>query len=218
MVEEIKKPMWTAIHHDRQKNLMFLWYADGTRTAIKTKHRFFTPIRGEYGSSVSAMKNIYGQDMYEVICDSRTEMDYRNQNAGRHNHLSECDIDFRTRWLQRAYQQFDDIRFSVKDINICYLDIEVATKGKFPSADKALYPINCVTIYFSKYEKYYTYGVNHTLKQETIDELKESGCEYINCVDERELLYNLFTTIASNESDILTGCIVTGKQIGRAHV
>ena len=42
MTEEKKiKPMWSAIHHDRQKNLMFVWYTDGTRTAVKTKHRFF---------------------------------------------------------------------------------------------------------------------------------------------------------------------------------
>lgn len=206
MTEEKKiKPMWSAIHHDRQKNLMFVWYTDGTRTAVKTKHRFFTPIRGEYGSSVSGMKDIYGRDMYEVICDSRTEMDYKNQNAGRHNHLSECDIDFRTRWLQRAYQDLDDIRFSVKDINICYLDIEVATKGKFPSADKALYPINCITIYFSKYDKYYTYGLNQPLKDETITELSESNCEYINCPTERDLLHDLFVKISENEVDVLTG-------------
>jgi DNA polymerase elongation subunit (family B) len=143
--------------------------------------------------------------MYEVICDSRTEMDYKNQNAGRHNHLSECDIDFRTRWLQRAYQDLDDIRFSVKDINICYLDIEVATKGKFPSADKALYPINCITIYFSKYDKYYTYGLNQPLKEETVRELAEYNCEYINCPTERDLLHDLFVKISENEADILTG-------------
>jgi hypothetical protein len=60
MTEEKKlKPMWSAIHHDRQKNLMFVWYTDGTRTAVKTKHRFFTPMRGEYGSSVSGMKDIW---------------------------------------------------------------------------------------------------------------------------------------------------------------
>ena len=206
MTEEKKiKPMWSAIHHDRQKNLMFVWYTDGTRTAVKTKHRFFTPMRGEYGSSVSGMKDIYGRDMYEVICDSRTEMDYKNQNAGRHNHLSECDIDFRTRWLQRAYQDLDDIRFSVKDVNICYIDIEVATRGKFPSADKALYPINCVTIYFSKYDKYYTYGLNQPLKEETVRELAEYNCEYINCPTERDLLHDLFVKISENEADILTG-------------
>jgi len=202
--EQTKKSMWSAIHHDRAKNLMFLWYTDGTRTAVRTKHRFFTPIRGEYGSSPSGMKDIYGRDMYEAIVDSRTEMDIKNANIGRHNHISECDIDFRTRWLQRAYQEYDDLRFNVKDINICYLDIEVATKGKFPSASKAAYPINCVTIYFSKYDKYYTYGLNQELKPETTETLKSHNCEYINCATERELLHKLFTAIGTNEVDILT--------------
>lgn len=197
--------MWTAIHHDRSKNLMFVWYTDGSRTASKTKHRFFTPVRGEYGSSPSGMKDIYGRDVYEVIVDGKSEMDIRNNHTGRHNHLSECDIDYRTRWLQKAYQDEEDIRFNVKDVNICYLDIEVATKGRFPSADKAEYPINCVTIYFSKWAKYYTFALNREINQETQQFFKDENCVYVNCIDERELLLELFRTIGENEVDILTG-------------
>ena len=147
------KPMWSSIHHDRNKNRMFVWYSNGDRKAYNVKHRFYTPNRNEYGSYASGMKDIYGRDMYEVIVDGKTEQDIRNEHTGRHNHLSEIDVDFRTRWLQQQYQDEGDIRFDMKDINICFLDIEVATKGRFPTAEKAEYPVNCVTIYFSKLKK-----------------------------------------------------------------
>ena len=146
------KPMWSAIHHDRSNNLVFVWYNDGTRTATKTKHKFYTPNRGEFGAYPSGMKDIYGREMYEVVVDGQKEQEIKSQHEGPYNYLSECDIDFRTRWLQNNYQDEDELRFSMSDINICFLDIEVATKGRFPVAEKAEFPVNCVTIYFSKHK------------------------------------------------------------------
>ena len=161
-------PMYTAIHHDRQNNLMFLWYEDGSRQAYKVKHRFYTPNLGEYDSVPSGMRDIYGKEMYECIVDGRTESDLRARHNGVHNHLSEIDVDFRTRWLQQNYQETEELRFDVKKTNICYLDIEVASRGRFPSADKAECPVNCVTIHFSKTGEYITFGLNRPVSPETI--------------------------------------------------
>jgi len=199
------KPMWSAIHHDRANDLIFVWYNDGTRTANKTKHKFYTPNRGEFGSYPSGMKDIYGKEMFEVVVDGKKEMEIKADNEGPYNHLSECDIDFRTRWLQNNYQDCDDIRFNMKDINICFLDIEVSTKGRFPVAEKAEFPVNCVTIYFSKFQQYYTLGLNREISEETTAKLEDNNCKYINCRTEQELLDTLFTMIGQNEVDILTG-------------
>ena len=197
--------MYTAIHHDRQNNLMFLWYEDGSRQAYKVKHRFYTPNLGEYDSVPSGMRDIYGKEMYECIVDGRTESDLRARHNGVHNHLSEIDVDFRTRWLQQNYQETEELRFDVKKTNICYLDIEVASRGRFPSADKAECPVNCVTIHFSKTGEYITFGLNRPVSPETIQKLSDSNCEYINCKTEAELLNKLFKSIGSSNVDILTG-------------
>lgn len=199
------KPMWSSIHHDRNSDKMFVWYTNGDRRAYNVKHRFYTPNRGEFGSYATGMKDIYGRDMYEAIVDGKTEQEIRNERSGRHNDLSEIDVDFRTRWLQSQYQDTSDIRFDMNDINICFLDIEVATKGRFPTAEKAEYPINCVTIYFSKEKKYYTFGLNRELRNDTLATLRENNCEYINCPNERYLLTELFTKIGEGNVDILTG-------------
>lgn len=196
--------MWSSIHHDRRSDKVFVWYTDGKRLAYPVKHRFFTPNRGEYGATPCGMKDIYDRPMYEVITDGKTESDIRNQHSGRHNQLAECDIDFRTRWLQSQYENQDEIRFNPKDINTCFIDIEVATKGKFPTADKAEYPVNCVTIYLSKVGIYYTFGLNREIKEETAQKLADENCAYINCVTEVDLLNKLFLTIGDSECDILT--------------
>lgn len=199
------KSMFTSIHHDRQNNFMFLWYTDGTRQAYKVKHRFFTPRLGEYGSEPSGMKDIYGNEMYECIVDGRTEADLRAKHTGAHNHLSEIDVDFRTRWLQKNYESVTDLRFDSKDFNICYLDIEVSSKGRFPSAERAEVPVNCVTIHFSITGEYITFALNRPISDETNQKLADNGCEYINCSTERELLDSLFRTIGESNVDILTG-------------
>lgn len=197
--------MWSSIHHDRNSGNVFVWYTDGSRYKYPVKHRFFTPNRGEYGAYPCGMKDIYGKEMYEVIVDGKTEQDIKNNHSGRYNHLAECDVDYRTRWLQNQYENQDEIRFNVKDINICFLDIEVATKGRFPTAEKAEYPVNCVSIYISKHECYYTFGLNREISEATVRKLDEHNCAYVNCKTEVDLLTKLFTIIGDSEIDILTG-------------
>ena len=199
------KKMWTAIHYDRRNNLMFLWTADGARSGYKIKNRCFTSRLGEYGSRPCGMKDIYGNDVYEIIADSKTESDIKQRHFGPNNHISECDIDVRTRWLQSEYREMDDIRFSIEDFNICFLDIEVAALGKFPKPSEAEFPINVVTIYFTKYKKYYTFLLEKNISDNAMKELETENCEIILCKNEAQLLFKLFTTIRENETDILTG-------------
>ncbi len=203
MTEEV--PMYTAVHHDRKNGFLFIWYTDGNRKAFKVQHKFYTPNRNELGASPCGMMNIYGREMFEIIRSGEEEMEVRKRNRGPYNHLSECDIDFRTRWLEGHYKGRKDIRFNMKDFNICYLDIEVETADRFPTADKAERPVNCVTIYLSKEDKYYTFGLGRDLKPETYEKFKENGLDvvYTSYQDEVGLLNALFQKIGSSEIDIL---------------
>jgi hypothetical protein len=81
----------------------------------------------------------------------------------------------------------------MKKINICFLDIEVATTGRFPVAHRAEYPINCVTIYFSATDNYITYGVGQDIDQSLKDEMAKENAVYVLCSDEADLLRRLFT-------------------------
>jgi len=50
-----ENPMYTAVHYDRFNELMFLWLADGRREVKRIKHRFYTPVRGQYGAMPCGM-------------------------------------------------------------------------------------------------------------------------------------------------------------------
>lgn len=199
-------PMYRAIHHDRKNAIIFIWYTNGTKDAFKAHHRFFSPYPGgKYNAMASGLTDIYGKSMYSSIVDSDTEMKARQASAGPYNDLSELDIDYRTRWLQNHYKDVGELRFSSKDINTCFLDIEVESGDRFPTATKADRRVNCVTIYLTMQKKYYTFGLQKPLKPETMSILESMNCEYRLHQTEKELITDLFTVIGNSDVDILSG-------------
>lgn len=202
-------PMYTAIHYDKRNGYMFTWYADGTANAYKVQHTFYTPNRlsNEYNAMPCGMRDIYGKEMYQVTVPEKMEYTIRSRHRGPQNTLAECDIEFKNRWLQNTYKHIDELRYNVNDFNICFLDIEVATTDRFPTADRAERPVNCVTIYISKEKKYYVFGLNRDLKEETYQKFIDNDLDvvYKSCRTEYDLLTDLFTKIGQSNIDVITG-------------
>jgi DNA polymerase elongation subunit (family B) len=183
-----------------------MWHTDGTKVAKKVTHQFYTPNRGELGSMPCGKKDIYGNDVYIVPgMDQKKEYDTKSAFAGPHNYLCEIDIDFRTRFLENYYSKSEEPRFKMTDFNVCYLDIEVESGDRFPTAKIAAERVNCVTIYMSKEKKYYVYGLEKDIKPETYNKLKSINAEYICCPTEKHLITWLFTKIGKSDVDIITG-------------
>ena len=201
----VETRMWSAIYHDRDTDNLFLWYDDGTMEQTRIVNTFYTPNRGELGAVPCGMKDIYGREMYAVQRHTTAERKIYNDARGPQNHLAEIDIDPRARFLQKHYAKSGMLKPDMKKINICFLDIEVATTGRFPVAHRAEYPINCVTIYFSATDNYITYGVGQDIDQSLKDEMAKENAVYVLCSDEADLLRRLFTEIGSNEVAILSG-------------
>lgn len=197
--------MWSSIYHDRDSDNVFLWYDDGTMETTRITNTFYTPRMGEYGAMKCGMRNIYGQEMFAVKMHTVPEHRVRLQNAGSHNHLSEIDIDPRNRFLQRHYAGAGMLKPDMKKINLSFLDIEVETTGRFPTAHRAEYPINCVTVYYSKGKKYFTFGVGRDVADFVKEEMAKNNCTYVLCDSEQDLLTRLFTQIGKNGVDILSG-------------
>lgn len=197
--------MWEAIYHDPEKDRMFLWYMDGTMDVLQNINTFYTNIRGQFGAKPCGMHDIYGNEMFAVQRHTKDEREIRHQFSGPRNHLAEIDIDPRARFLSRFYANAGMLKADMSKINLCFLDIEVETTGKFPRASVAAYPINCVTIYFSKTDNYITYGVAKDVSQEVKDEMAKDNGRYVLCKTEGELLTRLFTEIGNNNVSILSG-------------
>jgi len=197
--------MWSAIYHDRDTDNLFLWYDDGTLEQKRIVNTFYTPNRGEFGAMPCGMKDIYGREMYAVQRHTTPEQDIRKRYRGPHNHLAEIDIDPRARFLQKHYANTGMLKPDMKKINICFLDIEVETTGRFPAAHRAEYPINCVTIYFSATDNYVTYGVGRDIDDDVKEAMAKENGKYVLCETEADLLRQLFTEIGNNEVAILSG-------------
>lgn len=198
-------PMWEAIYHDANRDRMFLWYDDGTMDILDTVNTFYTPIKGQFGSRPCGMVDIYGNEVYEVNRGTQDERNIRKEYSGPRNTLSEIDIDPRARFLSRHYSGCGMLKPDMSKINICFLDIEVETTGKFPKASLAEYPINCVTIYFSNTDEFITYGVGKDVSQYVKDAMAADHGKYVLCDTEKDLLLKLFTEIGCRKVSILSG-------------
>ncbi len=221
MPETKNIPMYRAIHYDRKSGTAFMWYTDGAKEAFRAKHVFYTPNYKEFGSMESGMTDIHGNPVYACVTDSEKEFEIKNNNKGKLNHISECDIEFRTRFLERHYSGIDELRFVYSDFNIGFIDIEVETGDKFPSPRRADRRINCITLFLTKARKYITFGLQKDLKPETYKKInaklgaqpKESklttarkfSFEYRRFETEQELLEDLFSSIGESDIDVLSG-------------
>jgi DNA polymerase elongation subunit (family B) len=92
----------------------------------------------------------------------------------------------------------DSPEFAQNPLKIWYLDIEVYAKDEFPTADKAKYPINLITIYDSLDETFYTWGLKPY-------NAKNTNVKYTYCRSERDLLLNFLSFMKKDYPDIITG-------------
>lgn len=205
-------PMYRAVYHDTDDDRMFIWYVDGTMDTVKVKHEFYTTIQGEYGAKPCGMKNIWDEDVYKVVMEPKDglssanlEREIRKASAGPNNHYAEIDIDPIGRFLQKHYENAGMLHPNMADFNLSFLDIEVETVGRFPTAARAEYPINCCTIYFSKTDSYIVYGVEKDVSPKVKDELAKNNAVYCLCANETELIQKLCHDIGSHDVDILSG-------------
>lgn len=212
--EEVKpkRPMWRSIFHDTETDRMYVWYTDGSMDAVPSIHEFYTSNKGEYGAKPCGMKDIWDRDVYKVtvspvngVSAYEVEKTLKQKHAGTTNHLAEIDIDPRGRFLQQHYADTGVIHPDMKDINLAFLDIENATTGRFSLPTEAKYPINVVTIYYSKSNRYYVYGVSRDISEKGKEFLRRHNAEYILCKDEADLITQVLFSIGSNDVDILSG-------------
>lgn len=197
-----KKKMWSTIYHDTTNDKMYLWYVDGTTDVLPVRHRSYTNRLGEFGAVECGMKDIFGNDVYEFYLSHNEEKEIKRQYQGSTNHFNEIDIDPRCRFLQQQYEGYDIEHPNIKDINLCFMDIEVSTEGRFPVPWLAEYPINLIILNFADYSvQFGTLDID----EETLEKYKELNCTYIKCATEQELLTGTFNYIREHNVDILSG-------------
>ncbi len=206
------RPMYRSVYHDTANDRMYIWYVDGSFDAVPVKHQFYTTQKGQYDAIECGMKNIWGEEVYRVDVPKRSglsayefEKRIKQEHEGSDNNLAEIDIDPRCRFLQSHYADTGMMHPNMDDINLCFMDIENATTGRFSAPLEALYPINVVTLSFSKDKRRYTFGLKRDIDDETKEFFRSKNCTYTICSDEADLISKVMYCIGSNDVDILSG-------------
>lgn len=199
LLSDKELPMYTHVFHNRSNDKLYIWYTDGSCKEYSTKHRFYTPVKGYMGSIDCGMKDIYGNPVYVAYTDNNGERQLKDQHYGPDNRLHEIDVDYRTRQLQEHYSNQEDINISISDFNVCYIDIEVESGKGFPNPEDAEYAVNVVTIYFTKYDAYITFGLGQDISDRTIERLQTmnqyrfgTGLLFENDEVDSTILLNIF--------------------------
>ena len=162
------------IFYDYRQNKIYHWFIDEDG---KTKREEFHPKIEYYVADYtkkSQIKDIYGNPVVMETVDNRFLLkDVRGQCQTCETNISE-DIKF----LQKRYGS-KDLKVDLSKFQIATIDIEVQSDKEFPKPEHAKYPINLITVHFSKQDKLFTFG----LRPYTGDSNQVKN--YIYCADEK---------------------------------
>jgi DNA polymerase elongation subunit (family B) len=193
--------MFTRIFYDPYKNRLYcVENVNGKRSKIDFHPKFEYYVPDNTGNS--PFKDIYGNTV--MLQESETRQDMRAVSES--IKTCETDISEDVKFLQKRYRG-QNLKADLNNFQICTLDIEVESEKEFPKPDEAKYPINIITVHYSKDNQTYTWGLRpYTGNNPSIK-------NYTYCVDEPTLIRSFIAHFRKKSVDILTGWNIMGFDV-----
>lgn len=193
---------FNAIHHDRRSDKIIVSETVETEDGkIKRVKRTF-PVENFYykkdPTGKSKITDIYGTPMIREVAKDKWALKELAESGA---YLCESDIPATTKFLHSRYEGLNLVP-KPEYYNIAYLDIELASGDSFTDEDRenTIYPINLITVKFSKTGERYTFG------SEPYDGLDN----YYWIPDEKKLIEEFIKVFRKNKPDILSGWFSSG--------
>lgn len=187
------------IYYNSRNNAIVLWTWDENGKRIKVENSFepYLYVESLNWDGPGQATSIFNTNLKKISFKNSYER-YKFTNETSITRLFH-NIGIEQQYLIDTFSStVDSPEFSQHPLKIWYLDIEVYAKDEFPTADKAKYPINLITIYDSLEKTYYTWGLQQYKP-------KKSNSKYVYCKTERELLLNFLSFMKKDHPDIITG-------------
>lgn len=185
-------------------SILYRGYADGKRIHKKVPFQptlYVPDQKGEWktldGASVSPMQ-------FE---DMRAAKEF----AEKYGEVENFKIYGNTNYIAQFIHDFfpgQEIAFDASLINVCNIDIEVASDDGFPEPDEAKHPVTAITIKDSIRQTYYVWGVGDYDVSKC--EIKDCSVKYTKCADEESLLKSF---VSHWSTPHLTPDVVTGWNV-----
>ena len=140
--------------------------------------------------------NIHTIDGAPVVKKSfKKYRDYYTYNKDNMAYENKCRPEIQ--FLAERYHHIPDDEMDVPVLKVYYLDIEIAYKDVFPSADTAKEPIVLISIRNNITDKTVTFGEK--------EYSGKSNIAYMHCPDEKELMRKFFAFMSKHPPDVISG-------------
>jgi len=219
--------MWRNVFYDNSKKKIFLWSwdKDGNRKKFDFDYEPYLYVETNNKKQEEA-KSLFGTSLKKMTFA---------RDSDRNNYVKTSGLK-RVFYNLRPEQQFllelykdKDYDWSGLPFKTFMIDIEVYTRkadgsrGEFPDADEAKYPINVITIYDTLNETFNIWGLGEYDKATLAKSLGEKNGEsidlnkikYTNCITEQELLEKFLKFWTKDYPDAVSGwnCIEKSQNV-----
>ncbi len=185
--------MYTYMYYDGFKHKIYHRYLDEDNKRCK---EVVSPEIEYYikdDSGKSDIKDIYGKSVVRRVSKNRAGVKSVQESGF---DCYESDISEEIKFLNRKYSK-EKLSIDADNYNICVIDIEVESPNEFPKPEETKFPINLISVWFSKTNELYTFG-----NREYTGEL---GKNYHYCADEKTMMERFVWFFRKQNVDIITG-------------
>jgi len=151
-------------------------------------------------------KSIFGDNVKKKVFDTSSKMREAKEmykSAGRK--LFESDVAVENRYLLDKWSGVD---FETPNFDVHFLDIEVHSDKGFPKAEEAKWPITVITVYSTKYNKFFIFAekdFDRNYKDEEGNQVL-SDRDWVRTFDSEEKLLETFIAfVKKTHPDIISG-------------
>jgi len=192
---------FTRIYYDAYKNRLYCSETvNGKRKKIDYHPQFEYYVPDTEGDST--LKDIYGAPVTLQVSETRKDM----RAVAECVQTCETDISEDVKFLQKRYKGMQ-LKADMANFQVATIDIEVAGEREFPKPEDAKYPINLISIHYSKEDTVYTFGTQpYTGDSELVK-------NYHYCADEAMMIERFIKHFRKKGVDILTGWNVMGFDV-----
>lgn len=185
---------FSRIYYDNYKNRIYcVDVTDGKRSKVDFHPTFEYYVYDKTGKS--DITDIYGKPVSLMTSETKKDMKMVASSVP----CCESDFPDDVKYLQKTYQH-QDLKVNIKDIQVATIDIEIQTNGlEFPHPEDAAFPINLISVHYSKEDTLYTFGN----QPYTGNHVSVKHFHY--CVDEKTMIEKFIKHFRSKKVDIITG-------------
>ena len=178
-------------------NLLYRGFKNGQR--VEERIKFKPVLFVQSPKATDRYKTLDGHKVSPIEFDSMQDaraFEQRYKNVP--NFAVYGQTNFVTQFIANKFP--NTIKFDRDMVNVCTIDIEVASDEGFPAPDEAKHPVISITVKNNQDNTYYVFGL-----YDYDETLSEKNVKYFKCIDEPALLQSFLGWWKGNCPDIVTG-------------